>query len=327
MQIQIRLVYESRSYHYERECRLPRGRATTTRRILKASEILGGRRSLSRAGGVIGRGRGNDAYLVGKSILEFVIDRLDYEEQSDRLGALQAYRTRKGDCSEYTDLSVALARAAGLPARASYGWAYGDNGATGHAWLEFYFPGIGWQPADPSWAETGEEQTEGPRFRFLGAGFDKFAPALAGSIESYLGRLDSVHIQRSRRGIKSTESFSFHRFKGGKPSIVENREVVPLLMSEAADMFVTAAELALARASDLLESEGSEGFIEEFDLAREYLMQAKSEDQAERKLALSQRSLEHSGRIIGALGEPPKTEGPWVQLPEIPPILLSLDSW
>lgn len=259
-----------------------------------------------------------NAYLAGKKIIEFVIDRLDYEEQSERLGALQAYLEGSGDCSEYTDLSIALARAIGLPARASYGWGYGDNEAVGHAWLEFYFPGVGWEPADPSWVEPVEKLTEGLRLRFLRTGSDKFAPVLAGSAESYLGRLDTVHIQRSRRGFKSVESFSSYSFRGAEPSIVENEEIKVLSVSEAADMFVSAAEFAIIRASGLLEGKsGGEALTYELDLAKDYLRQAKGEEEAEQRLALSKRSLESSYEIIKALGESPEAEGPLAWLPKL----------
>lgn len=75
-------------------------------------------------------------------------------------GALAALQSRTGVCEDYAKLSVALARAAGIPARVVYG--YTDNGnkwpAGGafplqgyrHAWVEYYLAGRGWVPADPT---------------------------------------------------------------------------------------------------------------------------------------------------------------------------------
>ncbi|HHX74179.1 MAG TPA: transglutaminase domain-containing protein, partial [Firmicutes bacterium] len=75
-------------------------------------------------------------------------------------GALAALQSRTGVCEDYAKLSVALARAAGIPARVVYG--YTDSGskwpAEGafslkgyrHAWVEYYLAGRGWVPADPT---------------------------------------------------------------------------------------------------------------------------------------------------------------------------------
>jgi hypothetical protein len=50
---------------------------------------------------------------------------------------------------------IALCRAAGIPARFVEGVTYGlsDSGPSleQHDWMEFYLPGIGWVPADPTW--------------------------------------------------------------------------------------------------------------------------------------------------------------------------------
>ncbi|NYZ79612.1 transglutaminase domain-containing protein [Candidatus Micrarchaeota archaeon] len=60
-------------------------------------------------------------------------------------------QNRRGVCSEYSTLFVALARSIGIPARIVEGLAYDDakNEWTGHAWAEAY---IGtWVPVDPTW--------------------------------------------------------------------------------------------------------------------------------------------------------------------------------
>ena len=62
-----------------------------------------------------------NVYLAAKQILESVVESLDYQVQISRQGALWALQNGVGDCSEYTDLAIALARAAGIPARAMYG--------------------------------------------------------------------------------------------------------------------------------------------------------------------------------------------------------------
>jgi transglutaminase-like putative cysteine protease len=54
--------------------------------------------------------------------------------------ALDVYRTRAGDCTEHSLLTVALLRAAGIPARPAVGLAYGstEGAFVGHMWVEAY---------------------------------------------------------------------------------------------------------------------------------------------------------------------------------------------
>ena len=62
--------------------------------------------------------------------------------------ALQVLRARRGDCNEHTQLYVAMARAAGLPARVATGLAYIDGKFYYHAWPEVF---VGqWIAVDPT---------------------------------------------------------------------------------------------------------------------------------------------------------------------------------
>lgn len=69
--------------------------------------------------------------------------------------ALEVYRSGRGDCTEYSVLFVALARAAGLPARVAVGSAYWPpgNGFGWHAWAEIW-TGERWVSVDPTWGQT-----------------------------------------------------------------------------------------------------------------------------------------------------------------------------
>lgn len=95
------------------------------------------------------------------NIYDHVIDSMEYTGYVvDDNGALQAYHTGEGDCTDYADLMIALTRAAGIPARFVEGVTYGIDGyyaagQTKHDWLEVYLPETGWVPMDPTW---GEEQ-------------------------------------------------------------------------------------------------------------------------------------------------------------------------
>ena len=70
------------------------------------------------------------------------------------------FRSRLGWCEQVASSLVVMARSAGIPARLATGFVPGSRDAlTGqftvrerdaHAWAEIYFPGIGWQPFDPT---------------------------------------------------------------------------------------------------------------------------------------------------------------------------------
>ena len=96
-------------------------------------------------------------YHKARQIFDFVKDYLTYvgygeEEHS----ALWAYTNREGDCSEHTHLFIALARAAGIPAKHVSGYGYQAQYGTdfeqmGHAWAFVYLPGVEWVPIDTLW--------------------------------------------------------------------------------------------------------------------------------------------------------------------------------
>ena len=62
---------------------------------------------------------------------------------------------RSGKCADISGVYVAIARAAGVPAREVWGLRLGkkpEEDITGghHCWAEFYMPGYGWVPVDPA---------------------------------------------------------------------------------------------------------------------------------------------------------------------------------
>jgi hypothetical protein len=76
--------------------------------------------------------------------------------------AREVLRNRRGDCSEHTVLTVALLRAAGIPARAAVGIMYGGGIFAYHMWPEVY---VGrWIGLDAKWLaidkKTGEYYTD-----------------------------------------------------------------------------------------------------------------------------------------------------------------------
>jgi hypothetical protein len=71
------------------------------------------------------------------------------EKQEKRLGADQALRTGSGDCDEFTDLFITLARMRGIPSRRLTGYfIHHTTQPEPHAWAELLSPINGWTPID-----------------------------------------------------------------------------------------------------------------------------------------------------------------------------------
>jgi len=108
-----------------------------------------------------------------EAIFKFVTDHLSYDYSKlssgdlTRLGSVTALEENDtAVCMEFTDLFIALARAAGIPTREINGFAYTadeshrplslrlQGGDVLHAWPEVYLPGNGWTMVDPTWSAT-----------------------------------------------------------------------------------------------------------------------------------------------------------------------------
>lgn len=104
-----------------------------------------------------------------KKIYDYVVNTLKYSasrlnEDIERLGAVTALNNpEQAVCMEFTDLFIALARAAGIPARELDGYAYTANPSLRplslskdilHAWGEYWDDDKGWIMVDPTWENT-----------------------------------------------------------------------------------------------------------------------------------------------------------------------------
>ena len=84
----------------------------------------------------------------------FVQRTLSYSKCKFRKGASKALVDKVGDCSEYSDVYIALARSLGIPARRVLGWVFmgfhaGKPILVGHAWAEILLPDIStWIPLE-----------------------------------------------------------------------------------------------------------------------------------------------------------------------------------
>jgi len=130
------------------------------------------------------------------AIYQYVVKTLSYDfsriqSNSPRLGALQALNNPSSAvCLEFTDLFVALSRAAGIPAREIDGFAYTNNARNRplsftedvlHAWPEYYdFDKKTWIMVDPTWGNT----TNGIDY-FNALDFDHIAFVVKGENSNY----------------------------------------------------------------------------------------------------------------------------------------------
>lgn len=103
-------------------------------------------------------------YEAVSAIINWVTDNIKYTFNPPQYDASYTLRTKSGNCQNFAHLSIALLRAVGIPARIVGGITLKDPwkvpidgrnsivqsmGQGGHAWLEVYFPDLGWLPYDP----------------------------------------------------------------------------------------------------------------------------------------------------------------------------------
>jgi transglutaminase-like putative cysteine protease len=114
-----------------------------------------------------------DPRVVAERINRWVYDSLRKEINVGVPSALGTLRARVGDCNEHTQLYVALARAAGIPARVAAGLAYLDGKFYYHAWPEVFLER--WVAVDPTF---GQFPADASHLRFTVGGLGRQAELL-----------------------------------------------------------------------------------------------------------------------------------------------------
>jgi hypothetical protein len=143
-----------------------------------------------------------------QAIYDFVVSKLSYNyeragQESDRFGASLALKNSNAAvCMEFTDLFIALCRAAGIPAREIDGYAYSPNSKLRplslvtdilHAWPEYWDKQKKlWVQVDPTWGKT--------------SGLD------------YFNHFDFNHLAFVKRGISSTDPYPAGSYKDEQES-------------------------------------------------------------------------------------------------------------
>ena len=90
-----------------------------------------------------------------RAFYDYIGDKLVYSYNNNNWGAQAALGPMGADCTEYSDLLIALSRAQGIPARYFTGLLYLDKGTSAiakieHAWPDVYMPAVGWVALDPT---------------------------------------------------------------------------------------------------------------------------------------------------------------------------------
>ena len=93
----------------------------------------------------------------------WIMDNIYYGDNPSGYDALNTFIYRTGNCSNYAHIGLAFVRAAGIPARIAVGYSLTksytlltaddpvslDWGQGTHAWIEVFYPSLGWVPYDP----------------------------------------------------------------------------------------------------------------------------------------------------------------------------------
>lgn len=119
-----------------------------------------------KAGEVVGKEQ--NAWKAAQKIALWVRNNVTPTYDVGFASADEVLKNLKGDCSEFTVLTVALCRAAGIPARAALGVTYADGFFAYHMWPEI-FAGR-WVNLDPIWMvldpESGSYVTDAVHIKF-----------------------------------------------------------------------------------------------------------------------------------------------------------------
>jgi len=110
---------------------------------------------------VVGNARYETAAVA--AIMLWVSNNLKYDANVTNHDAAWTFHNKRGSCENYAQLSLALLRSVGIPARYVSGYLVdGDVTVSGylstysyrwnagpHSWIEVYFPDLGWVPYEP----------------------------------------------------------------------------------------------------------------------------------------------------------------------------------
>lgn len=102
----------------------------------------------------------SDVRLQAEAVMVFVYKRFEYAAGSTHVDSTidEVFATKRGVCQDFAHIMIALCRGLRIPTRYVSGYfhleapssAAVDNTHASHAWVECYFPGVGWIGLDPT---------------------------------------------------------------------------------------------------------------------------------------------------------------------------------
>jgi transglutaminase-like putative cysteine protease len=132
-------------------------------------------------------GDSTDPYRITLAVESYLRTKYTYSLAPPQPAAISPYaaflfRTKSGYCQHFAGAMAALLRFNGIPARVAVGFTTGEKVAEGtyivtrndaHAWVEAYFPDVGWVPFDPTPGHAlpvaaGDAPTSGPNAAVAG---------------------------------------------------------------------------------------------------------------------------------------------------------------
>lgn len=137
-------------------------------------------------------GEEKNSWRAAKKIAEWVKREMTPTYDVGFADAREILKNREGDCSEHTVLTVALLRAAGIPARAAVGIMYGRGIFAYHMWPEVYAGQ--WIGLDSKWLavdkRSGELYTDATHIKFGQSLLDEnIFKEMAQAISDVIGKL------------------------------------------------------------------------------------------------------------------------------------------
>jgi hypothetical protein len=135
-----------------------------------------------------------------RAIYDYVFDNMSYDKSGTGWGrgdVLYACDAKKGNCTDFHSLFIAMARSQGIPARFEIGFPLPADKTSGeiagyHCWADFFEPEHGWVPVDISEAWKHQEKRDyffgahdDNRFEFTMGRDLKLNPAQDGAALNY----------------------------------------------------------------------------------------------------------------------------------------------
>ena len=170
----------------------------------------------------------DDVYLICKGIANFTSTYIKYVKVPENKGALWTYRNKIGDCTQFSRLYVALARAIGIPAYTVSGYSLSNidfdrifESNIGHTWVAIYLPNYGWIPLEPQSSGDRFGLTPYPYIVFVHRGGSETS---IDDVKISVGRFYYYYVGPKPR-VKESLKYMISRISGFKENVTINANI------------------------------------------------------------------------------------------------------